>query len=353
MAAASPRRVAILGFGHVAEHGHLPAWLARRDFRIVAVAEPDPGRRAVAARRLPQATLYADAAALLAAERLDAVDIAAPPALHAPLVLAAAAAGCHILCEKPLATTWADVCAMRAAAEAAGVALCTVHNWKHSAQFTTLHQLLADGAVGRPQHIRLETIRKGRAVSVGSEWRGDARIAGGGILLDHGWHAFYLLLALAGERPRQVQATIERRADGGASVEDTASCRIEFPSLSGEIFLTWAGDRRRTSWRVGGSHGTVTLADDRGAIEGAGRARRDLTFGGSLSEGSHHPDWFGAVLDDFIAEIDDPARRGRNLAEAECCALLTTLAYDSGAQGGRPLPVPLAAPARLDAVSHG
>jgi predicted dehydrogenase len=350
MASSSPRRVAILGFGHVAEHGHLPAWLARDDFRIVAVADPDPGRRAVAAQRLPEAALYEDAAALLAAESLDAVDVAAPPARHASLVIAAAAAGCHVLCEKPLATTWADFLAMRDAAERAGVALCTVHNWKHSAQFTTLHQLLADGVVGRPRHIRLETIRAGRAVSVGSEWRGDARMAGGGILVDHGWHAFYLLLGLAGERPRQVQATIERRRDGSASVEDTATCRIEFPSLTAEIFLTWAGDARRTSWQVGGSQGTVTLADDRGAIERAGSDRRDLSFGGSLSEGSHHPDWFGAVIDDFAAEIDDPARRGRNLAEAECCVLLTTLAYDSGVHGGRALPVPVATPATRGAV---
>lgn len=342
---ARPRRIAILGFGHVAEHGHLPAWLARDDFRVVAVADPDPGRRAIAARCLPDATIYADAGELLAAEQLDAVDVAAPPALHAALVIAAAGAGCHVLCEKPLATTLDDFRAMRDAAHAAGVTLCTVHNWKHSAQFTALHQLLADGAVGRPQRIRLETIRAGRAVSVGSEWRGDAQIAGGGILVDHGWHAFYLLLGLAGERPRQVQATIERRRDRSASVEDTAICRVEFSSLIGEIFLTWAGDARRTSWLVGGSRGTVTLTDDRGAIEGAGGDRRDLTFGGSLSEGSHHPDWFGAVIGDFAAEIDVPARRGRNLAEAECCVLLTALAYDSGAQGGRPLPVPVLAAA--------
>jgi predicted dehydrogenase len=345
VANARPRRTAILGFGHVAEHGHLRAWLARDDFRLVAVAEPDPGRRAIAADLQPQAVLYDDAAALLAAERLDAVDVAAPPALHAPLVVAAARAGCHVLCEKPLATTLDDVCAMRDAARTAGVALCTVHNWKHSAHFTTLRRLLADGAIGRLRHIRLETIRAGRAVSVGGEWRGDARLAGGGILVDHGWHAFYLLLGLAGERPRQVQATIERRRDGGASVEDTATCRVDFPSLTGEIFLTWAGDARRTSWVAAGTAGSVTLTDDRGVIEHPGGARRELTFAGSLSEGSHHPDWFGAVIDDFAAEIDDPARRGRNLAEAECCALLTALAYESGRRGGRPLPVPASLPA--------
>ena len=338
-----PRRTALLGFGHVAEHGHLPAWLARQDFALVAVAEPDPARRAVAERLLPQARLYAGAAALFAAEPLDAVDIAAPPALHAPLAVAAAQVGAHILCEKPLATSLADYQAMRDAARGASVALCTVHNWKHSEQFSVLAALLGEDGVGRPQHVRLETIRAGRAVSVGSEWRGDAALAGGGILVDHGWHALYLLLGLAGERPTRIQATIERRRYTSADVEDTASCQIEFPSLTGEIFLTWAGAARSTRWAVRGSEGSVTLADAGGEVERRGE-RRALTFAGSLSAGSHHPDWFAAVLDNFAAEIEQPARRGRNLVEAESCVLLTALAYASSAQGGQPLAVPLQLP---------
>jgi len=338
------RRTALLGFGHVAEHGHLPAWQARRDFTLTAVAEPDAARRAVAERLLPRAHVYADAAALLAAEGVDAVDIAAPPALHAPLAVAAARAGCHILCEKPLATSLAEYRTMRDAAHVADVALCTVHNWKHSPQFGRLAALLGEGAVGRPHHVRLETLRAGRAVSVGSEWRGDAALAGGGIFVDHGWHALYLLLSLAGERPLTVQATVERRRYTTADVEDTASCQIEFPSLRGEIFLTWAGDARATRWEVRGATGSVSLTDDRGVVERRGAADA-LAFAGSLSAGSHHPDWFGAVIDDFAAEIDDPARRGRNLAEAECCVLLTALAYQSSAQGGQPLPVPREFPA--------
>ena len=342
-----PRRTALLGFGHVAELGHLPAWRARDDFAIVAVADPDPARRAAAQRLLPGARLFDDPLAAVAAEPLDVVDIAAPPALHAPLAIAAARAGCHILCEKPLATTLAAYGAVAAAARSAGVTLFTVHNWKHSPQYAQLAALLAAGAIGRPTLLRLETIRAGRAVSVGREWRGDAALAGGGILVDHGWHALYLLLGLAEQPPQRVRATIERRRYTGADVEDTATCEIEFPSLRGEIFLTWAGEARQTRWQAYGSAGSVTLVDDYGELVRDG-ARRDLTFAGSLSQGSHHPDWFGAVIDEFVAEIDDPAQRGRNLAEAERCLTLTALAYQSGAEGGRTLAVPpagLAVPA--------
>ncbi len=333
-----PLRTALLGFGHVAEHGHLPAWQERRDFHLVAVAEPDPGRRAAAKRLLPSVAIYAEAAELFTAEAVEVVDIAAPPALHAPLAIAAARAGAHVLCEKPLATALADDGAVRDAARAAGVALYTVHNWKQAPQFTQLARLLRDGAVGRPAHIRLETIRVGRAVSVGSEWRADAALAGGGILVDHGWHALSLQRRLAGERPERVQATIERRSHNADQVEDTASCTIDFPSRRGEIFLTWAGEARRTCWQVSGSEGSVSLADDRGLWQRNGD-RRELVFERSLSAGSHHPDWFGAVVDDFALEVGDAARRGRNLAEAESCLVLLTLAYRSAAQGGRPLAV--------------
>jgi predicted dehydrogenase len=333
------RRLAILGFGLVAEHGHLPAWRERDDFALVAIADPDPRRRALAGRLLPQARLYDSPDALLARESLDAVDIATPPALHIPLALRAAEAGCHILCEKPLATTVADFRTLAAAVQRAGIALCTVHNWKYSDQFERLLALLADGAVGELRHLRLETIRAGHAASTGGEWRSDAAIAGGGILVDHGWHALYLLLGLAQQPPQRIRATIERRADRGAGVEDTATCSIEFPSVDGEIFLTWAGDRRQTRWQVEGSEGTLTLADDGGELVRGGR-RTPLTFAQSLSIGSHHPEWFGAVIREFVAEIDDPARRGRNLAEAERCLTLTALAYDSGARGGCALDVP-------------
>jgi len=335
----SPRRTALLGFGHVAEHGHWPAWLRRDDFTVVAVADPDPARREAARRLLPDARVFDDPTAPLTQEALDAVAIATPPALHAPLAARAARAGCHVLCEKPLATTLTDARAAIDAARRAGVTLYTVHNWKYSEQFARSAALLGDGTIGRPTRLRLETIRNGRAPTIGRAWRDEAALAGGGILVDHGWHAFYLLLALAGEPPQRIGAVVERRRDATAEVEDTVSCEIEFPSLRGEIFLTWAGAGRATRWLIEGSAGRLALADDHGELV-RGDERRELTFARSLSEGSHHPDWFGAVLDDFVTEIEDPAYRGRNLAEAERCLLLTSLAYESAAQGGRPLPVP-------------
>ena len=335
----SVRRLAFLGFGHVAEHGHLPAWRQRDDFQIVAATDIDPQRRARARRLLPTARVYEDSVELLAREELDLVDIATPPALHSVMATQAAATGCHILCEKPIATSAADYQTTLRAVRSANVTLFTVHNWKHSEQFTQLAALLAEGAIGHPLDIRFEIVRAGQAVTVGQPWRQDAGVAGGGILVDHGWHAIYLLLGLARQRPGWIRATLERRRYTTASVEDTATCEIEFPSLTSRLYFTWAGTERRTRWSVRGSEGTVTVEDDWAELRRDSALDR-FAFTRSLSASSHHPDWFSAVIDDFVGAIDDSARRDQNLSEAESCLLLTDLAYMSGSNGGRPLAVP-------------
>ena len=99
------RQGAVIGFGNVAAHGHLPQWRARTDFRIVAVADSDPQRRALAQELIPGVRTYGETTTLLRRERLDFVDIATPPAFHAPAILAAAEAGVHVLCEKPMCTS--------------------------------------------------------------------------------------------------------------------------------------------------------------------------------------------------------------------------------------------------------
>jgi predicted dehydrogenase len=328
---------AILGFGNVALHGHLPAWQRRGGVRIIAVADVDPERRQLAARHLPRARLHDDPAVLLEGERVDFVDIATPPARHAPLILHSAARRCHVLCEKPLVTSLPDLRAAEHAAHDAHVVLCTVHNWKHAPQFVESARLLDEGVIGKVRRIRLDVERVGQSVTVGSPWRTDAAEAGGGILFDHGWHNFYLLLGLARERPLRVRATIER--GGGTNVEDTADCMVEFPSLTGEIHLTWAGNRRRSCWRIDGENGSIEIEEDQLRLRRGSSDMEQRTFAESLSAGSHHPDWFDAVIDEFFAEIDGRSPRGGNLREAALCLTLIVTAYQSAA-AGRPLDLP-------------
>jgi predicted dehydrogenase len=333
---AQVRTGAIVGFGNVAANGHLPVWRERSDFRIVAAVDPDAERRALAAAVLPGIHTYGTADELLRHERLDFVDVATPPAFHAPAIIAAAQAGVHVLCEKPVTTSLHEYRAVRDAIRRAGVVLHTVHNWKYSEAFQTARQLLQAGTLGPLNRISFNTARNGCAISTRDNWRVRAAVAGGGILVDHGWHAFYLLLALAQERPRCIRATLERRRYVDAEVEDTVVCTIDFPSLSGEIRLTWAAPERRTEWRFVGADGQLVIDDDQVLMHSkSGQHSQRLVT--ALSSGSHHPEWFAGVVDAFRQELDDPARRGTNQAEAEWCLLLLNRAYASGACDARPM----------------
>jgi predicted dehydrogenase len=327
-------RGALIGFGNVAQRGHLAAWRAREDVELVAVAEPEAGRRARASALLPGVACYMHAAELFRRESLDFVDIAAPPAFHAPLIVAAAAAGAHVLCEKPLVVSLDELAQVRDAVALAGVTLFTVHNWTHSEPCRRVRALLDEGAVGALGSVVVEVTRDGCAAAAGDGWRTRGAVAGGGILVDHGWHAFYLVLGFAGERPLSIGARLARRRYLTADVEDTAHCTIRFPTLTARVELTWAGGERRTRWELRGDTGEVEVADDRITVRRGGR-RETIVCAESLSGSSHHPEWFGRVIDDFCREIEEPIARGANLADAEQCLRLLAGAYASGADGGR------------------
>jgi len=225
--------------------------------------------------------------------------------------------------------------------------LHTVHNWKYSEAFRTAQQLLAAGSVGSLDAISFDTARNGCASSSGN-WRVRAAIAGGGILVDHGWHAFYLLMTLANSQPLRIRASLDRRRYVDAEVEDTAQCAIDFPSLAAEIRLTWAANERRTRWHFVGKQGELLIDDDQVALR-ARSAALSHRLNTALSAGSHHPEWFGGVVDEFHNELEDPALRGKNQAEAEWCLLMLNLAYASDACDSRPIDVP-----RLDQwFDHG
>jgi len=149
-----------------------------------------------------------------------------------------------------------------------------------------------------------------------------------------------------------VSARVERRRYRDADVEDTAVCTVRFPSAAGEIRLTWAGAERRTKWAVEGDRGSLELDDDRLTVRN-GAETSQFVLPESLSNGSHHPEWFGAVIEEFMREIEGTERGGAKQAEAELCLLLTHLAYTSAARDGAPVAVPAGAPGDTGTIADG
>jgi predicted dehydrogenase len=336
---------ALLGVGYVAVGGHLPGWRERKDATIVAAADARPERREHLSGSFPEARWYASAEELLGRESadLDFVDICTQPSSHAPLVRAALARSLHVLCEKPLVLSPEELRGLPALAADKDRTLCTVHNWLRSPAISKMTALVRAGEIGEMRRARWETLRDkpaGTVAAVGdpseANWRVDPTQSGGGILVDHGWHALYTISAWMGDAPSRVAARLEIRKYTQFPVEDTATVILAYPSASAEIFLTWSAPNRANRIEVEGTLGLLRLEGSRLSLERE-TAPTETWEVPSLTEGSHHPDWFGGVIDDFFREIADSRARGRNLAQAALCVQVLALARESSRRAGGPL----------------
>jgi len=130
--------------------------------RLAAVADPDPA----AAARLAAPRDYRRPLDLIADPSIDAVAICSPAATHADLVMAAAKAGKHVFCEKPMALTLDDADRAIDAARAAGVTLQVGFNRRFADDFSAMRAKIVDGAIGTPQLLRSLTRDPGISAEV-------------------------------------------------------------------------------------------------------------------------------------------------------------------------------------------
>ncbi len=335
-------RGAIVGFGFIAEKGHLPGYRSATSarFDIVAVADTCAERRALAERVIPGVRTYADATALLVAERgrLDFVDIATPPSEHAAIARAALEEGLHVLCEKPLTTTTADAEMLLELARASERVLFPSHNYRHAPVVRAVRELLDEGAIGAVHLVTLQTFRTTHARGVADwrpDWRREHRYAGGGIAMDHGSHTFYLAFDWLAAYPVALSATM---STGDAhDTEDTLSCQVRFPSGSALANLTWRAGLRRVHYSLHGERGAILVHDDDievvrrrdGKTETEKRSIRSDWMDAS------HAEWFGSLFDRFAAAIEQGQFVGRDATDALECVRLIQAAYDSAKKGGR------------------
>ncbi|OGR57905.1 MAG: hypothetical protein A2X36_07530 [Elusimicrobia bacterium GWA2_69_24] len=332
---------ALVGFGQVAERAHAPAFLRVPGLAVTAVADAGAERLAAAARIFPGARTYPTLEALLRGEpELDFVDIATPPHLHAAQIGMALQRGCHVLCEKPLTLSTEEFEAVLRRARETRRLVFPVHNWKHAPLFQTLKGLLARGAIGRVRHAEWHVLRTQPAAVAGSgkgNWRTDAKLSGGGILMDHGWHAFYLLGWLLGSAPVSAAGILKPAAgakgEGATDVEATSLIRYGC-GASALIHLSWAAPRRDHWGVLYGTTGSIDVLDDRLAMRHGDAPPQSYAFPEGLSKGSAHPEWFAGTLREFAAALraGDGDRGEAALEEARHCLRLLGELYQRGAR---------------------
>lgn len=199
--------IGLIGYGgigrvHAAAYRAIPFHygLSADTIRIAGVATARPATAGQAAREIGCDFYTADYRDLLARDDIDAVDICTPNNAHYDIVLAAAAAGKHIYCEKPLAMNAGEARAMAQAVAAAGLKGQMTFNFRFFPAIARAKQLIAEGFLGqifsfRGRYHRSSYISRDKALS----WRLQREHTGGGALFDLGSHILDLLYYLLGD----------------------------------------------------------------------------------------------------------------------------------------------------------
>jgi predicted dehydrogenase len=221
----------IIGCGWVASsHAWGVRALADDDVDLICVADMDAARADDIAGRFGATRTASDYRELLADDAVDAVSVCLPDHMHHDVVVAAAEAGKHILCEKPLSLTVEEADAMLSACERNGVQLGFVMNHRYAPGNILAKRAVVAGALGRPLIASaLHASGLSGDPSGASPWRGRRRLSAGGVLSTQAIHFLDLLLWLSGPAAA-VQAWTDLLGSADQDHEDTVAVSMTMAS---------------------------------------------------------------------------------------------------------------------------
>ncbi|AFL86940.1 putative dehydrogenase [Terriglobus roseus DSM 18391] len=247
-------RFAVVGLGHIAGY-FLDALRDSPTTSITALVSGDAGKAATLAKKYSVANTYAYADFDRIADNpaIDAVYLALPVSQHRDFTERAAAAGKHILCEKPMAPTSDDARAMIAACATANVQLSIAYRCPHSFAHRRLQHLVRSGVLGA--NLRIES---GFGFKLDPGWRDQPALAGGGSLYDVGIYPLNAARFLLGEDPSGVEAA--SAVCDGNGLERSIQWTSVFPSGARALCRSSYTEKIPDTLRVTGDNGTLLLA---------------------------------------------------------------------------------------------
>jgi predicted dehydrogenase len=242
-------RVGVIGLG-MGRH-HALGYRTHPGAEVVALADLDEARLQAAGEEFGAKGLYTDASKMLAREKLDIVSICTPNIYHKPLTLEALRAGCHVLCEKPMAMNAAEARQMLAEARRLKRRLMINFSYRFTEQSQALKRQVQSGILGDIYFARTVWHRRRGLPGFGG-WFGTKALSGGGPLIDLGVHRLDLALWLMGyPKPvwvlggayNPIGAELARREGKVFDVEDMAAGFVRFENgATLEVEASWAAN---------------------------------------------------------------------------------------------------------------
>ncbi len=298
---------AIIGTGRFADAVMAPA-IAAAGGSLVAVCGRDPSKVAAFAHKHCAEEHYTDIVAVLAHPGVDAVYISSPNVLHADHARAAARAGKHVLCDKPLAMTVGDAASIIEECKRAGVVLATNFQGRQFSAYRAARDVLASGALGR---LRLIHMSLGLGHRPLAGWRSSAHAAGLGVIFNVAIHGYDAIRFITGREVVSVSG--KTLIEEGSALDNLALATFELDcgalvQVTADQLLPFA----RNDLQICGSQGRITGTNvTRVGLVGDLRVQID----GQADEISQHDtsDCFKRTIDDFhvaIASRCEPAAAG-------------------------------------------
>lgn len=299
---------AIVGFGNIAEKGHLPAH-RKLGIDIVAAVDICPKRREVAAGY--GLNVYESLTELGESEGLDFLDICTPQNFRLEAVKFAVENGLDVICEKPICHP-DDLEDMKRIVGGSDIFFLPVHNWKYSPHYLKAKEIISSNG-GRLERLQMNTLRT--TYSHGNEdwdpdWRVHYDISGGGVLMDHGYHNIYLAMFLFGCEFKEAKLNHIEFFDD-SRIEKKVNCELLFScngsrsscDASVEINLEWNSDKREIKNVFFEGDHQIELCENKIISNGD-----VFEFEHALSGDSVHGAWYPDVFADFIRcrELKDP-----------------------------------------------
>ena len=239
----SPLRVGLMGVGGICGFVHYPGFERIPGVEIAGLCDPNAELLAKRQQEREIDQCITDSATLLREVQPQAVVIATPNVEHKKLILEAIAAGCHVICEKPLGMNLAETVEIYQAAKAAGVRHMNAFTYRFVPAMNYIRHLVHSGELGEIRHARFQRLQDWGPAAIG--WRQYKALAGSGELGDMGIHRVDYAQDLLGPIAAVCAATKqleqrERTADGQIvppqDVEDWVAWIAEFANGATGVF---------------------------------------------------------------------------------------------------------------------
>lgn len=299
-------RWGLVGCGDIAEKRVAAALASAKGSALVAVARRRADLAAEFAARHGAKRWHADWRDLLEDDDVDAVYIATPVNLHVEQAVAAAEAGKHVLCEKPMALSPAECERMLAAARSHGVRLGVAYYRHHYPIVARMRELIASGEIGRPVLAIVQAFEMfDPAPGHPRAWLLKQDQAGGGPMFDFGCHRIEVLLDLLGPVATVRGFPVNVRFDN-REVEDTCTAQLGFASgAQATLVVSHAALEPRDSLEIFGTTGSVHVD-----VLNGGSVRIVAERGARDEQHRPHPNLHQPLIEDFV----DAIRNGREPA---------------------------------------